>query len=75
MSVTCKMNDCNYATKEGLCMNESISVGCSGQCMCYTKIKHESKVVCPNGCNAHFSTTGRLTQLWEVNEFGDFQRV
>lgn len=33
------------------------------------------KMVCPNGCNANFTTTGHIMQEWEVDCYGNFQKV
>lgn len=32
-------------------------------------------VVCPNGCDAGFSTTAHVMQLWKVDAQGNFQEV
>lgn len=39
--------------------------------------KQESrrKMVCPNGCDAGFTTTAHIAQEWEVDGFGNFQKV
>jgi len=31
-----------------------------------------TKMVCPNGCNAYFSTIAHIAQDWIVDAFGNF---
>ena len=33
------------------------------------------KMVCPNGCNTNFTTTGHIMQEWEVDCKGNFVSV
>ena len=35
----------------------------------------KKRMVCPNGCNASFYTTGHVMQEWEVDEQGTFISV
>ena len=32
-------------------------------------------MVCPNGCDAGFTTSAHIAQEWEVDGFGNFQKV
>lgn len=33
------------------------------------------RMVCPNGCNSHFTTTGHIMQEWEVDCQGHYIQV
>ena len=35
----------------------------------------QRKMVCPNGCNANFTTTAHIMQEWEVDCYGNFVQV
>lgn len=37
--------------------------------------KSVRKMVCPNGCNSNFVTTGHVMQEWEVDCQGNYVRV
>lgn len=39
------------------------------------QMEYIKKVMCPNGCSGHFSTTGHVMQSWEVDQFGNFIAV
>ncbi len=75
MKVYCDSKNCYYASKEGFCENESICMGYEHRCECYTQSEEVLKMVCPNGCNSNFATTGHVIQEWEVDAFGNFVEV
>lgn len=75
MKVYCDNKDCYYADCAGFCESESICIGYEQRCESYTKSEEVRRMVCPNGCNAGFSTTGHVMQEWKVNEFGGFEEV
>lgn len=75
MKVYCDNKDCYYANKDGFCESEAVCVDSERHCESYAKSEEVRMMVCPNGCNAGFATTGHVMQEWKVNAYGDFEEV